>query len=70
MEKYVFLVKHFETIGHFFDKPISSLKLGIAVVKNLSKLYSTIDIENTEFVKYIILSSNSNINIAYIYYLK
>lgn len=64
-EKYVFLVKHFETIGNFFDKPISSLKLGIAVVKNLSEFYSIIDIENTEFVKYMILSSNSNVNIAY-----
>lgn len=64
-EKYVFLAKHFETIGHFFDKPISSLKLGIAVVKNLSEFYSIIDIENTEFVKYMIFSSNSNVNIAY-----
>ncbi|CAI6349946.1 unnamed protein product [Macrosiphum euphorbiae] len=64
-EKYVFVVKHFETIGIFFDKPISSLKLGIAVVKNLSEFYSTIDIENTEFVKYMILSSNSNLNVAY-----
>lgn len=64
-EKYVFLAKQFETIGHFFNKPISSLKLGIAVVNNLSEFYSIIDIENTEFVKYMILSSNSNVNIAY-----
>ncbi|XP_060860911.1 uncharacterized protein LOC132938225 isoform X1 [Metopolophium dirhodum] len=64
-EKNVFVVKHFETIGIFFDKPISSLKLGIAVVNNLSEFYSTIDIENTEFVKYMILTSNSNVNVAY-----
>jgi len=65
------VVKHFETIGTFFDKPISSLWLGIVEVKKLSSFYSTIDIENTwgiegiEFLKYLILSSNRIVNIVY-----
>lgn len=65
-KKNVFLAKMFEEIYSFFDKPIDSLKLCIAVVNNLSKHFVTIDIESTEYFKYIVLNDNrSNKIIAY-----
>lgn len=63
--KNIFLVKHFEKIDPFFDRPISSIKLGIAIVKNLSESYSTVDIENTDFVKYMISCGLDNMCVAY-----
>jgi hypothetical protein len=53
--KNVFLSKQFIQVEPFFDKPINSLKLGIAVVGDLSKNFTMIDIEHTEFSKYMIM---------------
>jgi len=46
---------------------MNSLKLGIALVDELSATedYTIIDIELTEFSKYIILFDNDNNNVAY-----
>lgn len=60
----VFLSKQFKQIKQYFEKPISSLKLGIAQVDNLSESYITIDIEHINFTKYIIIC-NENQNVAY-----
>jgi hypothetical protein len=54
-DKNVFLSKQFIQVEPFFDKPINSLKLGIAVVGDLSKNFTMIDIEHTEFSKYMIM---------------
>ncbi|CAI6372420.1 unnamed protein product [Macrosiphum euphorbiae] len=63
--KNVFLSKSFTQVEPFFDKPINSLKLGIAKVGNLSKNFTIIDIE-TEFSKYMIMHDYSlNHSIAY-----
>lgn len=50
-DKSVFLARRFELVEKYFDVPIDSLKLGIAIVKNLSESYTTIDIERTHFIK-------------------
>jgi len=63
--KNVLLSKSFTQVEPFFDKPINSLKLGIAKVGNLSKNFTIIDIE-TEFSKYMIMYDYSlNHSIAY-----
>jgi len=59
------LAKQFNKICCYFEKPINSLKLGIALVAELSEDYTTIDIELTEFSKYMILIDNDNNNVAY-----
>lgn len=62
----IFLSKQFNTIFCFFEKPINSLKLGIAIGSDLSEHYTTIDIELTKFSKYMIfLDNNNNKNVAY-----
>jgi len=64
--KSVFLARRFELVEQYFDVPIDSLKLGIAIVKNLSKSYFTVDIESTHFIKYIIFFDyENNINVSY-----
>lgn len=62
----VFLARHFASVEQYFDVPIDSLKLGIAIVNNLSESYFTIDIESTHFIKYIIFFDyDNNVNISY-----
>lgn len=64
--KSVFLARRFELVEQYFNVPIDSLKLGIAIVKNLSECYFSIDIENTHFIKYIIFFDHeNNVNISY-----
>lgn len=54
------MAKQFNKISCYFEKPINSLKLGIALVED-----TIIDIELTEFSKYMILFDNHNNNVAY-----
>jgi len=64
--KSVFLARRFELVEQYFDVPIDSLKLGIAIVKNLSESYFTIDIESTHFTKYVMFFDyENNVNISY-----
>lgn len=53
----VFIAKQFNNIQPFYKKPIDSLKLGIGIVDELSNNLVTIDIEKSEFLKYVILSN-------------
>jgi len=61
--KKVFITKKFNQIDQYFEKPISSLKLGIALVDILSEDYVTIDIGQTEFIKYMIILHDKKINV-------
>jgi len=58
-----FVAKSFNNIEPFYDKPISSLKLGIAYVSNLSKNIVPITIDHL-FQKYVVFNSNNNKQIA------
>jgi len=60
----MFIVKVFEKIEMFFDKPINSFKLGIAIVENLSTHFEMVDVQ-TKFKKYMILRNNEGVSIAY-----
>lgn len=59
-----FLVRKFNHVEQYFEKPINSLKLGIAYVSHLSEQLTTVDIELTHFFKYMILCDSDNKNIA------
>jgi len=61
----VFLCKMFNHVSSFFCKPIDSIKLGIAIVDDLSTNFTAIDIEHTNFCKYMIIFDNLNNSIAY-----
>lgn len=63
----VLIVKFFNKIEPFFDKPINSLKLNIAVVSNLSENLTFINIEISKIIiKYMILNNtHDNTQIAY-----
>jgi len=63
-ENIMFIVKVFKKIEMFFDKPINSFKLGIAIVENLSTNFEMVDVQ-TKFKKYMILRNNEGISIAY-----
>jgi len=56
----VFIVKSFNKIEPFFDKPINSIKLHIAIVSNLSDNLTFINIEISSIIKYIILNNAHN----------
>jgi len=60
----VFIVKVFKKNEIFFDKPVNSFKLGIAIVDNLSKNFEIVDVHTT-FRKYMILRNNECVSIAY-----
>jgi len=53
----VFVARPFNVIQPFYVKPINSLKLGIAIVDDLSKYFITIDIEKCDYSKYVILNN-------------
>lgn len=61
----VFLVRQFKHVEYYYLKPINSLKLGIAYVNNLSEEFTTVDIDLTNFFKYIVLCDSDNKNIAF-----
>lgn len=63
--KYVFLAKLFKQIEPFYKRPINSLKLGIAVVKNLSDSFIFLDIEQTDFKKYVVFKNMAYVQIAF-----
>lgn len=53
----VFVAQLFNVIQPFYIKPINSLKLGIAIVDELSNQLITIDIEKCDYSKYVILNN-------------
>lgn len=61
----IFLVKQFQHVGHYFLKPINSLKLGIAYVNELSKEFTPVDIGLTNLFICIVLCDGDNKNIAF-----
>lgn len=61
----VFLVRQFKDVECYFLKPINSLQLGIAYVNKLSEEFTTVDIDLTNFFKYIVLCDRDNKNIAF-----
>lgn len=61
----VFLVRQFKHVEYYFLKPINSLKLGIDYINNLSEEFTTVDIDLTNFLKYIVLCDSDNKNIAF-----
>lgn len=54
--KNVFLGHIFKNMEPFYTKPINSLKLGIAIVSNLSSSYSICYIDRINFKKYMVLN--------------
>jgi len=65
ISKNVVLAKKFNKTICYFEKPINSLKLGIAIVDELSENFTAIDIEFTNFSKYMLLVDKNNEQIAY-----
>lgn len=59
----VFVVNIFNKVEPYFDKPINSLKLGIAVVDNLLDNFVQVNIHKTKFKKYMIISSNQDLSL-------
>ncbi|KAF0710352.1 Uncharacterized protein FWK35_00032959 [Aphis craccivora] len=57
-KKKVFVAQSFNTIHPFYEKPINSMKIGIAIVNELSNHLITIDIETCNFSKYVILNNS------------
>lgn len=57
----VFIIKLFKKVEPYFEKPLNSIKLGIAIVDTLSNNFIQINIQKTCFIKYMILSSNQNV---------
>lgn len=57
-KKKVFVAQSFNSIQAFYEKPINSMKIGIAIVNELSNHLITIDIETCDYSKYIILNSS------------
>jgi len=58
-----FVAKSFNNIEPLYDKPKSSVKLGIAYVSNLSENIVLITIDQL-FQKYVVFNSNNNKQIA------
>lgn len=56
--KKVFVTRSFKTIQPFYEKPINSMKIGIAIVNELSNDLLTIDIETCNYSKYVILNNS------------
>lgn len=61
----VFVVQCFNNIEPYFDKPINSIKLHIAIVYNLADELICISVNDTNFKKYMILNNAQNLKIAY-----
>lgn len=59
----VFIVKIFNNVEPYFEKPLNSFKLGITVVDNLSDDLVHVDIHKTKFKKYLIISSNQDLRL-------
>jgi len=57
-KKKVFVAQSFNTIHPFYEKPINSIKIGIAIVNELSNHLITIDIETCDYSKYVILNNS------------
>lgn len=62
--KHVFIAKLFNNIEPLYNKPINSLKLGIAVVSDLSESFVFIDVDHT-IQKYIIFNSHNKEQMAF-----
>jgi len=60
--KNVFLGHFFKKIEPFYTKSINSLKLGIAIISNLSNSYITCNIDRADIKKYMVLHTNDEIN--------
>lgn len=60
----VFIINIFDHIKPFYEKPLNSLKLGIAVVDNLSSNYYSININSVKFKKYMLLNTTQNLRVA------
>lgn len=56
----VFIIKIFNKIEPYFEKPLNSIKLGIAIVDKLSNNFLQVDINKTKFKKYMLLNINQN----------
>jgi len=56
-ESILFIINIFDHIKPFYEKPMNSLKLGIAVVDNLSSNYHSINIRSSKFKKYMLLNT-------------
>lgn len=54
----ILLVKSFDKIQPYFNKPLNSYKLGICIVDKLSDSFIEINENKTQFQKYMILYSN------------
>lgn len=63
--KHVFLCKGFNQIEPFFVQPINSLKLGIAKIAKLSTNITVVDIEQTDFAKYMVIHNCSSNNLGH-----
>lgn len=61
----VLIVKFFSSIEPFFDNPINSIKLEIAIVNNLSNELVSINLNNINIKKYMILTNAKSLKIAY-----
>jgi len=57
-KKKVFVTRLFKTMQPFYEKPINSMKKGIAIVNELSNHLITIDIETCNYSKYVILNNS------------
>lgn len=63
--KNILLVKYFEKIEPFFNKPINSMMLGIAQVFTLSNNYDCVNVCEQNIKKYVVLKYANNIQIAF-----
>jgi hypothetical protein len=61
----VFIINIFDHIKPFYEKPLNSLKLGIAVVDNLSSNYYSINICSLKFKKYMLLNTTQTLRVAF-----
>jgi len=59
----VFIVKIFKKVESYYEKPLNSFKLGITVVDDLLDNLVQVDIHQTEFKKYLIISSNQDLRL-------
>jgi len=57
-KKKVFVAQSFNTIHPFYEKPINSIKIGIAIVNELSNHLITIDLETCNYSRYVILNNS------------
>lgn len=56
----VFVVNIFDNIKLFYENPINSINLSIAIVNNLSNINYSFKIQNLKFKKYMLLNTSQN----------